>query len=206
MKCVQSQVFIQQLTADDFPPQTSDRGVFVRFFAPWSEHSQEMQPAWEALASAAETQDNAVLADVDCTAEKDLCRQHAVTGLPTLVFFTTLGSVHTFDGDRTLTAMTEAVERWSRPSCTSDHKDRCDAEQLRQLEDIEALGAEEVARRTVHTNAAIAADAAEYQEAVLAIQEQYAALTREHSAKRNEKNGALLLLNRATFGSCSSPP
>lgn len=76
--------------------------VVVNFFAPWCSWCQRLAPTWEEVTQAVhekypeETRnpdgsgagDGRIrFAKVDCTAEVELCRQHAVTGFPSIRVF-----------------------------------------------------------------------------------------------------------------------
>ena len=67
--------------------------VVVNFYAPWCPWCQRLEPTWEAVtgevhAKYPEAEDRRVrFAKVDCTVEADLCREHAVTGYPSIRVF-----------------------------------------------------------------------------------------------------------------------
>jgi protein disulfide-isomerase len=58
---------------------------FVKFYAPWCHHCQAMMPNWQAMAR--EMQGKINVGEVNCDAEKRLCKDAKVRGYPTLLFF-----------------------------------------------------------------------------------------------------------------------
>mmetsp|Transcript_5506 Transcript_5506/g.13147 ORF Transcript_5506/g.13147 Transcript_5506/m.13147 type:complete len:192 (-) Transcript_5506:96-671(-) len=80
-----------ELTKDTFDDAVfaSGKSAFVKFFAPWCGHCKAMKPAWDELAQEYDDHASVVIADVDCTAESDLCSTHGVSGYPTIKYFTT---------------------------------------------------------------------------------------------------------------------
>jgi protein disulfide-isomerase len=58
---------------------------FVKFYAPWCHHCQAMQPNWAAMAR--EMQGKLNVGEVNCDAEKRLCKDARVKGYPTILFF-----------------------------------------------------------------------------------------------------------------------
>jgi hypothetical protein len=47
-----------------------------------------MKPAWDQLSAEYSESSSVVVADVDCTVEKDLCSEYDVSGYPTIKYFT----------------------------------------------------------------------------------------------------------------------
>lgn len=55
---------------------------FVKFYAPWCHHCQALAPSWSTMADTMKDQLN--IAEVNCDAEKRLCRENGVKYYPTL--------------------------------------------------------------------------------------------------------------------------
>lgn len=47
-----------------------------------------MKPAWDQLGAEYKDSTSVLIADVDCTIEKDLCSKHGVRGYPTIKYYT----------------------------------------------------------------------------------------------------------------------
>lgn len=106
---------------------------FVKFFAPWCGHCKKMRPDWDKLADEfPKAHDNVVIADVDCTVEKDLCSKYNVEGFPTLKYF----MPNSEDGDdysgndRSLKGLTDwAEDKLKLFKCSIDNLEFCTKEQ-----------------------------------------------------------------------------
>ena len=58
---------------------------FIKFYAPWCHHCQAMAPNWAQMARELQGQLN--IGEVNCEAEKRLCKEVHVRGYPTIHFF-----------------------------------------------------------------------------------------------------------------------
>ncbi|KAF2748636.1 thioredoxin-like protein [Sporormia fimetaria CBS 119925] len=77
----------EPLTAETFPDRVTNKNEpwFIKFYAPWCHHCQAMRPNWEAMARAMKGHIN--IGEVNCDAEKKLCKDVGVRAYPTLLFF-----------------------------------------------------------------------------------------------------------------------
>ena len=80
------------LTAENFtqhisltPSKSANEGWFVKFYAPWCSHCKHMAAAWTELGR--EMKGKLNIGQVDCEAEKQLCKEVKLRGYPSLVFF-----------------------------------------------------------------------------------------------------------------------
>jgi protein disulfide-isomerase len=75
------------LTAETFQKlvTTTRDPWFVKFYAPWCHHCQEMAPNW--IEMAREMKGTLNIGEVNCEVEKRLCKDAKVKGFPTLLFF-----------------------------------------------------------------------------------------------------------------------
>lgn len=72
------------LTQDNYEEITAGKTVFIKFFAPWCGHCQELAPAWKQLDNGFES-DQGLIAEVDCTTEETWCEKMGISGFPTLL-------------------------------------------------------------------------------------------------------------------------
>eukprot|EP00301_Raphidiophrys_heterophryoidea_P026905 c9383_g1_i1.p1 GENE.c9383_g1_i1~~c9383_g1_i1.p1 ORF type:complete len:570 (-),score=115.31 c9383_g1_i1:314-1999(-) len=83
---------------------------FVEFFSPWCGHCQHFKPTWDKFAVEVATHaQGLIVADVDCSANFELCRSQEVPGFPTLFLYQPSKPKVTFEGSRTVEGLTEFV-------------------------------------------------------------------------------------------------
>jgi protein disulfide-isomerase A1 len=77
------------LTKDTFDNFTKNyKYVFIKFFAPWCHHCQEMAPEYTELARSMKVQENGIpVAKIDATEEIELAELHQIQGYPTFKLF-----------------------------------------------------------------------------------------------------------------------
>jgi len=133
-------------------------GVFVKFFAPWCGHCKAMAPDWETLSEKYSENDLIDIAEVDCTENNELCQKHGVQGFPTLRAFPIQSSdSEAYEGARALDAFAKFVDDGALNAvCTSLTKDVCDADALKEIEALEALGSVAIAEQIAENEKAIA--------------------------------------------------
>eukprot|EP00994_Dinema_validum_P003268 NODE_1754_length_851_cov_241.501247_g1382_i0.p2 GENE.NODE_1754_length_851_cov_241.501247_g1382_i0~~NODE_1754_length_851_cov_241.501247_g1382_i0.p2 ORF type:complete len:140 (+),score=42.63 NODE_1754_length_851_cov_241.501247_g1382_i0:208-627(+) len=67
-----------------------------------------MKPAWDQLGAEYQDSKTVVIADVDCTVEKELCEQQGVSGYPTIKYWVD-GKKEDYSGGRDLAALQNFV-------------------------------------------------------------------------------------------------
>ena len=75
------------LTAESFQSLVTmtQEPWFIKFYAPWCHHCQAMAANWQQLAKAMQGKLN--IGEVNCEAEKRLCKDAHLRGYPTILFF-----------------------------------------------------------------------------------------------------------------------
>ena len=70
----------------------SDKGWFVKFYAPWCGHCKRLTPTWNELFQ--NNRDRLNVGKVDCTSDdgKGLCSHYDIRGYPTLIYFPAVGA------------------------------------------------------------------------------------------------------------------
>jgi len=166
-----------------------------------------MKPAWDQLGDEFKTSKTVIIGDVDCTVEKDLCSKYGVRGYPTIKYFT--GSTDplgdSYDGGRDYDALKKFADENLGPSCDSENKDLCDEDQLKKLEEIEALGAEKVAEVIKEKTAEIEAAEEDFKAEVEKLQNKYQDLVKAKDDKIAELSPVLKLYRSVKFGSGEAP-
>lgn len=88
--------------------------TFVKFFAPWCGHCKALAPKFEELANKL-ADSEIVAAQVDCTANGEICRQESVRGYPTLRFYNDGEFVDQYKGVREAENMKTWLEEKLKP-------------------------------------------------------------------------------------------
>jgi protein disulfide-isomerase A6 len=83
-----------------------------------------------------------VVGDVDCTVEEDLCARFAVSGYPTLKYFTseTGASGEAYELGRDLASLKAFVQETLEIKCALDDREKCTEKETAYLEKMTAAG------------------------------------------------------------------
>eukprot|EP00999_Lentomonas_sp_LEN2_P003002 NODE_859_length_1152_cov_70.175610_g817_i0.p1 GENE.NODE_859_length_1152_cov_70.175610_g817_i0~~NODE_859_length_1152_cov_70.175610_g817_i0.p1 ORF type:complete len:143 (-),score=38.78 NODE_859_length_1152_cov_70.175610_g817_i0:514-942(-) len=87
-----------------------------------------MKPAWDKLGSEYEASSSVVVADVDCTIEKDLCQKHEVRGYPTIKYYNdeTGKAGEKYQGGRDFDSLKKFVgDKLEGPGCQVSDQSNC---------------------------------------------------------------------------------
>ena len=102
-----------------------------------------MKPAWDQLSDEFSGSKTVIIADVDCTVEKDLCSKYGVRGYPTIKTFTGNPDGDAYEGGRDFDALKKFADESLGPSCSNDNIDLCDDDQKATLEKYNKMSAAE---------------------------------------------------------------
>ena len=141
-----------------------------------------------------------IIGDVDCTVEKKLCSTYDVKGFPTIKYFADGDTDGTsYEGGRDFDALKEFASTSLGPSCSSDNKDLCSAEQLAEIVEIEALGKDEVESRIAAGTAAVAAAEETFEAALKELQANYERISKEKDDAVATAKAPLGMLKKVKF-------
>ncbi|GKY98524.1 hypothetical protein MPSEU_000809500 [Mayamaea pseudoterrestris] len=130
------------LSMEDFNKKTNNKSVFIKFFAPWCGHCQNLAPIWEQLAAEWVDHKQGLVAEVDCTTSANVekwCSKHFnIQGFPTLMYGdASHGGIllQEYNGDKTYAALSAfANETISKPTCSPANIDACDKQIKQRLQ------------------------------------------------------------------------
>uniref|UniRef100_A0A1I8NGE4 Thioredoxin domain-containing protein n=1 Tax=Musca domestica TaxID=7370 RepID=A0A1I8NGE4_MUSDO len=108
---------VLQLTGDNFQDTVADGVTFVKFYAPWCGHCQNLSPVWDQLAEKMHSVANPIkIAKVDCTApeNKKLCIEQEVEGYPTLFAYKNGVRQSEYDDSRSLSELVAYITKFMR--------------------------------------------------------------------------------------------
>eukprot|EP01010_Urceolus_cornutus_P005035 NODE_849_length_1284_cov_366.484211_g646_i0.p2 GENE.NODE_849_length_1284_cov_366.484211_g646_i0~~NODE_849_length_1284_cov_366.484211_g646_i0.p2 ORF type:complete len:140 (+),score=42.57 NODE_849_length_1284_cov_366.484211_g646_i0:486-905(+) len=103
-----------------------------------------MKPAWDQLGSEYAESKSVVIADVDCTVEKELCEKQGVSGYPTIKYWVD-GAVNDYSGGRDLSALQTFVgETLEKESCDIDTPAECEKKEQKYIKKMRAKTPDEL--------------------------------------------------------------
>jgi protein disulfide-isomerase A6 len=159
-----------------------------------------MKPDWDKLTADFADSKTVLIADVDCTVEKGLCSKYGVKGFPTIKYFTD-GDMEgeAYEGGRSYADLKAFADESLGPSCNSDNKDLCSEEQLKEIEELEALGKEEVEKRVAAHADAIKEAESTFEKELKELQETYEKISKEKDETIAANKGPLSKLKKIKF-------
>merc|ERR1719264_1430412 len=97
-----------------------------------------------------------LVADVDCTADgKDLCEEIGVKGFPTIKFGDP-NNLEDYEGGRDLEKLQEFAKSNLGPRCGPANLDLCDEDKKKQVEELMAMSADDLAAKIAEKDGEIA--------------------------------------------------
>ncbi|CAE8585683.1 unnamed protein product, partial [Polarella glacialis] len=189
------------LTDENWATETAGKAVFVKFYAPWCGHCKALKPAWDTLMAEYAGSKSVLVADVDCTEEgKELCEANGVEGFPTLKWGDA-SALEDYEGGRELDELQAFAKENLKPMCSVANIDLCDADKKKQIQELQALGAEELATKIASLETELKEAQAAFDTEVEALQAKYEALEKEKADASAAVKGKGLSLMKAVHAS-----
>jgi len=175
------------LTPDNFEEMTSGKTVFLKMYAPWCGHCKSMAPAWDTLTAAYADSKEALVAEVDCTAEgKPICDEAGVKGFPSIKYGDPT-DLQDYEGGRTLEDLEKFADENLKPNCGVNNIELCDDEKKAQIEELQALSEELLDDKIKAAESKIEEAEADFKALVDKLQKKY-----EKSNKKKDKKIAAI--------------
>jgi gas vesicle protein len=158
-----------------------------------------MKPDWDALGEEFENSKKVLIADVDCTLDKNkkLCESQGVTGYPTLKYYLP-GEREGIDytGERDLETMRKFVKTLG-PPCTPKSLNRCSAEDKLALEALMTKEVTELSELLETTTTELSSAQQKHEELLKSLQEQYQASTTALEELKSKSEPSIRLVKAA---------
>lgn len=135
-----------ELSEATFEELTAGKSVFIKFFAPWCGHSQDLAPAWERLGKEFRTSNNngkeeypSLIAEVDCAKYEVWCvKGLGITSFPTLLYGDPSHSGIFLEEYKSIAKsfddlMTFSENNLRKPICSPGNIEACDPETQEKL-------------------------------------------------------------------------
>jgi len=166
-----------------------------------------MKPAWDKLMDEFKDSTSAVVADVDCTVEEELCGKVGVEGYPTIKYGDP-NALQDYQGGREFDEMLEFAKSNLGPTCGPKNLDLCTEEQKKEIEKISAMSDDELKKGIEDKEAAITAIEKKFGEDVEGLQKKYEEMmkTKDADVAEVKKSGlSTLKMICADRPSCTPP-
>jgi len=137
-----------------------------------------MKPAWDTLMEDFKDSKTALVGDVDCTVQKDLCAKHGVQGYPTIKYGDP-NNLEDYKGGRTLEDMQTFAKENLGPSCGPANLDLCDADQKKTVEEALALSDADLEQKITDGEKSLADAESTFKSEVEKLQANYEKLQKE---------------------------
>merc|ERR1712196_190073 len=119
------------------------------------------------------------IADVDCTSDgKPLCEANGVQGFPTIKWGDPSG-LEDYQGGRDYEALKKFAKENLKPMCSPANLDLCDDEKKKKIEELTALGADELKKQIEEKKAEMETLEETFESEVKKLQESYEKMQKE---------------------------
>ena len=153
-----------------------------------------MVPAWTQLYEEFADSPSVLIADVDCTVEKDLCSKYGVKGFPTIKYGDP-SDLQDYKGGRDFDALKKFADENLKPMCSPKNIDLCDDAKKADIQKFQGMSDADLAAAIVVEEKKLEDAEEEFKTEVQKLQDRYSALSTEKDEKIDAvKNSGLGLM------------
>jgi len=145
-----------------------------------------MKPAWDTLMNDFKDSKTALVGDVDCTVEEELCGKHNVEGYPTIKWGK-MDDLKDYDGGRELSELREWANSNLGPKCGPKSLDECDETEKKLISEALPLSDADLEAKLKEAKAKVTTVEKDYDDQVDKLSKQIDELEK----KKDEAVGAI---------------
>jgi len=166
-----------------------------------------MKPDWDRLMEEFKDSPSALVGDVDCTVEEDLCGKHGVEGYPTIKYGDP-ADLQDYQGGRDYEDLEAFAKENLGPVCGPKNIDLCDEQQRKAITEAQALSDEALIKKIKEKEGAVEAEEKRFNDEVEALQAKYEEMIKAKDVKVAElkKGGLGVLMAVCTDRPSCTPP
>jgi len=142
----------------------------------------------------------ALVGDVDCTAAgKPLCEEHGVQGFPTIKWGDA-SALEDYKGGRELKDLKKFAKESLKPICSPANIELCDDAKKKQIQDIQAMGADDLASAIEKSEADMKLASETFDKAVAQLQKNIRRAREDEDCKVERDQGFRAWFNESGSG------
>jgi len=177
-----------ELSIDNFLELTEGKTVFIKLYAPWCQHCEEIRPAWEKLTEDWKDHEIGLVGRVDCESEggNPICEEYDVTSFPAFMYGDPM-SPEIYSGPTDYEALSAfAKEHISKPICSVTTMEYCDETTIALIKELQGKSGEELEKMEEAVMKQIETEQEKFDKQLEVIQQQYEAFVKEYNTKVDE--------------------
>jgi protein disulfide-isomerase-like protein len=188
----------------NFADKTKSKTVFLKAYAPWCGHCQELAPEWERMALHWENNPKVLVASIDCTAEEKLCLSLGVAAFPTILYGDASSEgafLQVYQGDKEYEALSKfADETLIKPFCSPGDTAFCGPSERNKIHQLWKLSAEQLQAAIDRKRSLITVEEHNFQKVFQAMQSEHDKHSHEYEFHLARLKANLKLLQAVARG------
>ncbi len=146
-----------------------------------------MASDWEKLAGDFESSTDALIAEVDCTDDKNdkICSEHGIQGFPTLKYGNP-AALEDYQGGRDYDALKKFAEENLKPTCSPFNLELCEGEEKTKIETLFKMSEADLTTKIEEVDALVKTTDEEFEAEVQKLQDKYMKMMEESDKKKED--------------------